>query len=176
MYIRTLSKDAAANPMSYHLGSVWPHDNAIIASGLRRYGHDDEAVRVFDAVFEAASSLAGYRLPELFCGYDRIASEDRPISYPVACSPQAWAAGALPHALWNLIGLRADALARRLVIERPRLPQVLQWLEVNRLAVGSARVDLRFQQAGDSRVEVESTVREGLLTVQCVDEMKEGGT
>jgi glycogen debranching enzyme len=88
--IRTLSSDAAAyNPMGYHRGSVWPHDNGIIIEGLRRYGHDDAALRVFDALYDAASHVRAYRLPELYCGFARRESGDRPLHYPVACSPQA---------------------------------------------------------------------------------------
>ena len=172
--VRTLSREAAAyNPMSYHLGSVWPHDNAIIVSGFRRYGHDVQAVRVFDALFDAAVNLRGHRLPELFCGHDRRVSEERPISYPVACSPQAWASGALPHALWNLLGLRADALRGRLTVQRPRLPQALAWLEVHGLAVGAARVDLRFERGADEAVRVDAKVGEGDLEVERVDEIRE---
>lgn len=89
--IRTLSAEAKAyNPMSYHLGSVWPHDNSLIVNGFRLYDRDAAALRVFDALFDAASNFQGYRLPELFSGYDRSESEQRPIAYPVACSPQAW--------------------------------------------------------------------------------------
>ncbi|MGH7359795.1 MAG: amylo-alpha-1,6-glucosidase, partial [Candidatus Rokuibacteriota bacterium] len=97
--IRTLSAESRAyNPMSYHLGSVWPHDNSLILAGFRRYGLDAAALRLFDGLFDAASNFRDYRLPELFCGYRREESADRPIPYPVACSPQAWAAGALPYA------------------------------------------------------------------------------
>jgi glycogen debranching enzyme len=172
--IRTLSSRAAAyNPMSYHLGSVWPHDNALAVSGFRRYGHDAQAVRVFDAVLDAAVNLRGHRLPELFCGHDRSVSEERPISYPVACSPQAWAAGALPHALWNLLGLRPDALAARLTVQRPRLPRGVDWLEMHGLAIGRARVDLRFERDADDHVRLDAKVGAGDLEVQCVDEMRE---
>jgi glycogen debranching enzyme len=166
--IRTLSSDAVAyNPMSYHLGSVWPHDNALILSGLRRYGHDDAALKIFDAIFDAASYFREYRLPELFCGFARHESRPQPVRYPVACSPQAWAAGALPHALWNLLGLEPDAQDEVLVIDRPRLPVWLDWVELSDLRVGAARLDLRFQRAGaDGAVVVEPRVREGSLRVE----------
>ncbi|MGH7312271.1 MAG: MGH1-like glycoside hydrolase domain-containing protein, partial [Candidatus Rokuibacteriota bacterium] len=166
--IRTLSSRAAAyNPMSYHLGSVWPHDNALILSGFRRYGHDEAALRVFDAIFDAASNFRGYRLPELYCGHDRSESEDRPIRYPVACSPQAWAAGALPHALWSLLGLEPDALAGRLLVRRPRLPAWLEWVELSDVRVGQARVSLRFQRKGDGgEVGLDASVREGTLNIR----------
>jgi glycogen debranching enzyme len=144
-----LSDEAPAyNPMSYHLGSVWPHDNSLILAGFRRYDHDEPALRVFDALFNAASSLRVYRLPELFCGYDRNQSEHRPIPYPVACSPQAWAAASLPYALWNLLGLWPDTARRRLEIRRPRLPEWLGHLELQGIQVGSARIDLQFLRRG----------------------------
>src|SRR5262249_55794389 len=108
--IRTLSKAAAAyNPMGYHLRSVGPHHHSIILAGLRRYGHDEPALRVFDALFDAATNSPNYQLPELYCGYDRTDSEHRPVGYPVACRPQAWASASLPYALWNLLGLSPDA-------------------------------------------------------------------
>src|SRR5204862_86542 len=113
--IRTLSSASTAyNPISYHLGSVWPHDNALIAAGFWRYAQEGAALRVFDALYQAATAFRHYRLPELYAGYGRSEAEARPVSYPVACSPQAWAAGAIPHALWNLLGLRPAALEHRL--------------------------------------------------------------
>jgi len=87
------------------------------------------------------------------------------VSYPVACSPQAWAAGAIPHALWNLLGLRAAALEHRLDVVRPRLPAWLEWLEIRDLRVGDARADLRFDRRADGRAEVAAEVRAGRLTV-----------
>jgi glycogen debranching enzyme len=165
--IRTLSSDAVAyNPMSYHLGSVWPHDNALVIAGFRRYGRDAHALRVFDALFDAATRFRHYRLPELFAGYARTESEEEPVRYPVACSPQAWAAGALPHALWNLLGLRADAPDTTLRVVRPRLPGWLEWLELVDLKVGAARVDLRFQRAADGALDVKASVRAGTLRVE----------
>ena len=164
--IRTLSNTSVAyNPISYHLGSVWPHDNGLIAAGFCRYDQEDAALRVFDALYQAATAFRHYRLPELYAGYARSESEDRPVSYPVACSPQAWAAGAIPHALWNLLGLRAAALEHRLDVVRPRLPAWLDWLEIHGLRVGDARADLRFDRRSDGRVEVTAQVRAGQLTV-----------
>ncbi|MGH7278250.1 MAG: amylo-alpha-1,6-glucosidase, partial [Candidatus Rokuibacteriota bacterium] len=171
--IRTLSSGARAyNPMSYHLGSVWPHDNALILAGFLRYGHADAACRIFDAVFDAAASFRNYRLPELYCGYARKESPEQPIPYPVACSPQAWAAGALPHALWNLLGLRPDAPAHRLAIVRPRLPAWLEWLEIEDVRVGDARATLRFERSGpDSTLRVVASVHEGTLAVEQSEEL-----
>jgi glycogen debranching enzyme len=166
--IRTLASTARAyNPMSYHLGSVWPHDNGLILAGFRRYGHDDAALRLFDGLFDAASNLRSFRLPELFCGFRREDDTHAPVRYPVACSPQAWAAGALPHALWNLLGLSADAPAGRLTVRRPRLPRWLARVELNGMRVGEATVDLRFSRRDDGdAVDVDAKVREGEVAVE----------
>jgi glycogen debranching enzyme len=167
--IRTLSTDAVAyNPISYHLGSVWPHDNGLIAAGLCRYGHGAAARRVFSALFDAAAGFRDYRLPELYCGYPRRDDEERPVRYPVACSPQAWAAGALPHVLWNLLGLRADALGGRLRVVHPCLPDQVDWLDLHGIKVGRADVDLRFERAGEA-IAVQWTVRGEGVQVERAD-------
>ena len=170
--IRTLSSGAASyNPMSYHLGSVWPHDNSLILAGLRRYGQDEPALRVFDALFDAATSSRGYRLPELYCGYDRSESEHQPVGYPVACSPQAWASASLPYALWHLLGLWPDAASRKLQVRRPRLPTWLGALQIQGMQVGGARVDLRFERRGDDgQLDVKASLREGELDVDHTEE------
>src|SRR5262245_27544756 len=168
--IRTLSSQVCAyNPIGYHLGSVWPHDNAIVLAGFRRYGLEEQACRVFQAIFDAASHFRAFRLPELYSGYDRRESQDRPVRYQVACSPQAWAAGALPHALASLLGLRADALAGRLTIQRPRLPESLTWLTLERLRVGHASVDLRYVRKNHADVDVTWHVRDGALDIERTD-------
>ena len=166
--IRTLAAGAVAyNPVSYHLGSVWPHDNGLIASGLCRYGQHDAALRILTALFEAAAGASEARLPELFCGYPRRQDEPQPVRYPVACRPQAWAAGAIPHVLWNLLGLRANALAGRLELADPRLPSWLEWLEIGGLRVGEAVLDLRFERADDrGRAEARWKLRSGELDVR----------
>jgi glycogen debranching enzyme len=144
--IRTLSShEKRFNPVSYHLGSVWPHDNGLFLAGARRYGADDAACRVFEGLFDAAVHLPGFRLPELFCGYQRHGQQP-PVPYPHASAPQAWAAAALPHGLWSLLGLRPDALRHRLVIVRPVLPRFLEWVELNGLRVADAVVNLRFER------------------------------
>ena len=153
--IRTLAATSAVfNPLSYHLGSVWPHDNSLIVGGLRRYGHDDAAQRVFAALYQAAASFRDQRVPELYCGYERDPAEASPVGYPVACSPQAWAAGALPYALWQILGLRARTLEHKLIVARPRLPDPVQWLEIHGLTVGDASVDLRFERREGGAVDV----------------------
>ena len=169
--VRTLSSDAVAyNPMSYHRGSVWPHDNALIVSGLVRYGLVEPAQKIFDGLFEAATRFRDFRLPELFCGYPRSDAETEPVQYPVACSPQAWAAGALPHAIFRLLGLRAEAPAGMLHVLCPRLPTGVNELDVEGVRVGEACVDLRFQRRDDAgAAEVNSRVREGRVTVRVSD-------
>ncbi|MEA2333186.1 MAG: hypothetical protein QOH58_3324 [Thermoleophilaceae bacterium] len=147
--IRTLADGHPGyNPIGYHTGSVWPHDNALIACGLREYGLDDDFERLFGTLLEASSQFADYRLPELFGGHDRIPGES-PVPYPVACRPQAWAAGSIPHLLATGLGLRADGLARRLHLARPTMPSWLDWAELRGLRVAGASVDLRFERSGD---------------------------
>jgi glycogen debranching enzyme len=167
--IRTLcARERAYNPVSYHLGSVWPHDNALILAGFRRYGLDAEALRVFDALLDAAIEFRG-RLPELFCGFPRRLNES-PVPYPASSSPQAWAAGALPHGLWNLLGLRPNALEHRLSIVRPVLPERLEWLTLAGLCVGEAVVDLRFERRAD-RVAASADVRQGRVDIHLIDDI-----
>ena len=146
--IRTLAEgEAGYNPVGYHLGTVWPHDTAIIAFGLRKYAFDEDFTRVFEALLEAASNAGGYRLPELFAGFSRTEFET-PVPYPVACQPQAWAAGAIPYLVTGALGLVPDALHKRLRIRRPLLPRWLNRVEVRGLRIAGARVDLVFERAG----------------------------
>jgi glycogen debranching enzyme len=150
--IRTLAAgEAAFNPVGYHLGSVWPHDTALIAVGLRKYGFDEDFNRTFEALLEAASHSAGYRLPELYAGFSR-GEFATPVPYPVACQPQAWAAGAIPYMLKSGLGLNADALANRLRILRPSLPRWVNRVEVRGLRVAESSVDLLFERAGTGSV------------------------
>jgi glycogen debranching enzyme len=146
--IRTLSSEARAyNPIGYHLGTVWPHDNGLIAEGFRRYGLDDEADRLFAGLVEAATDFPDQRLPECFAGFGRDAFAS-PVRYPVACHPQAWAAGAVPHLLTACLGLLPNGFEGRLRVVRPRLPRFVDALEVRGLRVGSGSVDLAFQRDG----------------------------
>jgi glycogen debranching enzyme len=146
--IRTLGRgEAGYNPVGYHLGTVWPHDTAIIGGGLRRYGFDEEFIAVFEGMLEAASHMDEYRLPELFAGFSRKQYE-APVPYPVACHPQAWAAGAIPYMLISGLGLRADGLHRRLRVRRPSLPHWVNRVEVMGLAIADGRVDLLFERTG----------------------------
>jgi glycogen debranching enzyme len=146
--VRTLSSECPAfNPMSYHNGSVWPHDNAIIASGMKRYGHDDAATRIATALFEVSCSARDFRLPELYCGFDR-SERASVVAYPVACIPQAWAAAAPLLLLQTMLGISADAPARALRIERPILPDWLGRIRLDGLRVGDASVRLAFDRDG----------------------------
>jgi glycogen debranching enzyme len=135
---------------------VWPHDNALFAAGLRRYGFDAAFLRVFEDVLDAVAGFPGLRLPELFAGFSRSDYED-PVPYPVACRPQAWAAGALPFMLVAGLGLVPRALERKLRIRRPSLPRQLNRLALHGLRVGDARVDLLFERVGPQRDHVALT-------------------
>ena len=147
--IRTLScKENYFNPMSYHCGSVWPHDNAIIGYGMARYGFHREATMVFQALYDAALHFREYRLPELFCGIERQYKSD-PVHYPVSCSPQAWAAGAPFLLLTGLLGLRPNADRGELAIVDPHLPPFLQTLRIENLRIGSSRIALDFKRDGE---------------------------
>jgi glycogen debranching enzyme len=142
--IRTLATgEQRYNPMSYHNGSIWPHDNAILAAGLAEYGMKHEAARILEAMFHAARFMNLTRLPELFCGFPRDADQG-PTLYPVACSPQAWASGAVFMLLGALLGLEIDAADERVVLRHAYLPPFLQNLEVRGLRVGRATIDLRL--------------------------------
>lgn len=165
--IRTLSsREQRYNPLSYQLGSVWPHDNALILAGLKRYGCLTEAERVFAALQDAAGGLRGHRLPELYAGLARGPDERHPVRYPVACSPQAWAAAAMPYALVSLLGLEPDAPARRLRIVDPRLPPHVDHLSLSDVRVGEAIADLSFLRTSDNNVAVSWLMRRGPLIVE----------
>jgi glycogen debranching enzyme len=162
--VRTLSsRDRSYNPIDYQVGRVWPHDNAFIVEGACRHGLHHEAERIFEGIMAAAFRFRDFRLPEVFAGFDRdYASE--PVEYPVACNPQAWAAGAVPAMLSSLLGLQPEAFERRLVIRHPHLPQSIDWAELRGLAVGGSQVDLRYERsAGGTLVAV--TRRSGDVTV-----------
>lgn len=146
--IRTLSKSSPAyNPMGYHLGSVWPHGNVIAASGLKRYGMIDATERIAAALFEAAMTTRTNRLDELYCGFDRRPGLP-PVSYPVACSPQAWAAAVPIMLVQALLGISADAPSNVLTVNQPSLPSWLGRVEVNNLTVGDSEVSMNFNRDG----------------------------
>jgi glycogen debranching enzyme len=165
--VRTLGTgEVRYNPMSYHNGSIWPHDNALICEGLARYGQVDAALALLGAAFDTSLHFADARLPELFCGFPRRAGEE-PTRYPVACSPQAWAAGAVFGMLAGCLGLTIDAHERRVQLRSPRLPAFVDWLRVEGISVSGGAVDLLLQRYKDS-VGVEVTRREGGVEVSVV--------
>lgn len=151
--IRTLSsKEQRYNPLGYHNGTVWPHDNAIIAMGLRKYGFINEMSLLFTGMYEAAKAFEDYRLPECFGGLTR-SEYGIPVKYPVACSPQAWASGTVPFMLIASLGIAPDALNNRLIINKPHLPSWLDNVQFNSVKVGNTLTDLNFR-----RVEEETLV------------------
>lgn len=146
--LRTLALgEVRFNPMSYHNGSVWPHDTALCAAGMARYGDRAAAVRLMRGMFEAAVHF-DLRLPELFCGFPR-AQGSTPVAYPVACLPQAWAAGSAFMLLQACLGVEIDGWRGEIRVERPALPLGIDHLLVRRIAVNERRVDLVFQRQGD---------------------------
>jgi glycogen debranching enzyme len=155
--LRTLSEGYPSyNPMSYHNGSIWPHDNSIVVAGLRRYGCDQEAQQVITQIYEASRFFRYSRLPELYCGFKRDTTyQSGPAEYPVSCSPQAWAAGASILFAQAMLGLEADAHQERLRI-RPSLPDWLNTMRVSNLRIGNKRVELIVEKR-DGRHDVAIT-------------------
>ncbi|MBE9212480.1 amylo-alpha-1,6-glucosidase [Plectonema cf. radiosum LEGE 06105] len=148
--IRTLSSlSPAYNPMGYHIGSVWPHDNAIIAMGLRSLGLVDQALELFQGLFDMTSMQPYQRPPELFCGYERNGDE-APVRYPVACTPQAWATGSIFQLLQMMVNLVPDAPNNCLRIIDPALPESINSLSFHNLRVGSTILDLEFERSGST--------------------------
>jgi glycogen debranching enzyme len=165
--VRTYAADQPGfNPFGYHTGTVWPHDTSLTAAGLKRYGFQDEANRIVGDVFEAAQHFEAFRLPELFCGFDREAAP-MPVPYPVACSPQAWSAGATFMFLRTMLGLRAHADRRELELLRPNLPDWLGKVTVTNLRIGDASVDLLFHRwRGTTSAEVLRKVGDVSVTIR----------
>ncbi len=187
--IRTLSSaEQAYNPISYHNGSVWPHDNSLIVGGLYAIGLNRQAHRVFQGMFEAAKCQPSLRLPELFCGFSKdnpfpspekivdvsltrapsnsSLRQVKPVWYPVSCAPQAWAAAAPISMLASSLGLRAHALEKKLCIESPDLPPFLNTVEVSGLTVGDATVSLRFSRSKNNNIVCSVLSKHGELRVE----------
>lgn len=142
--IRTLSEgEVRYNPMAYHNGSVWPHDNALIAAGFARYGLTAAALTVFQGMYDAALYFDLNRMPELFCGFPRQAGEG-PVLYPVACAPQSWAAASVFLLFQSAIGLSIDGIRGRVTLVRPALPEFIDEVEIGNLRVAGSRIDLRL--------------------------------
>lgn len=148
--IRTLSSlSPAYNPMGYHIGSVWPHDNSLIALGLRSLGLTDQALELSQGLFDMTQRQPYQRPPELFCGYERTNGND-PVQYPVACSPQAWATGSIFQLVHMMINLVPDAPNNCLRIIDPALPESLNRLSMHNLRVGTTMLDLEFERSGST--------------------------
>jgi glycogen debranching enzyme len=158
--LRTLAAgERRYNPLNYHNGSVWPQDTALAAMGLRRYGLTGEFLDLATALFETSQHFEGSRLPELFCGLPRVEGHG-PTRHPVACSPQAPAAGVAFQLVTGILGLVPDAAANQLTLQRPQLPEWLRWIELHDLRVGGSRLSLRLSQGRESAA-VELLNREG---------------
>ena len=163
--VRTVSAaEKRYNPMSYHNGSVWPHDNAIIGSGFGRYGMHEKALQVLTAMYDASSEVDLHRLPELFCGFHRRGNSGTPILYPVACAPQAWAAGAVYMLLCACLGMKIDAGERFVQFENPQLPAGVSELEIRALQVADASADLLIRRHSRG-IDVEVLEKRGQLEV-----------
>lgn len=161
--IRTVALTASRyNPISYHNGSVWPHDNALIALGMARYGLKEPVLRVFTGLFDAASYWEPRRLPELFCGFPR--HRMAPTMYPVACSPQAWASAAIFALVQASLGLQFDHCAGEIRFDRPRLPDFLERLHLRGLRLGDGEADVLFHRL-DGEVAATVTRRRGGVRV-----------
>jgi glycogen debranching enzyme len=146
--LRTLAEgEARYNPMSYHNGSIWPHDSALCTAGIARYGGRNDAVGLLRAAFETAVHF-DMRLPELFCGFPR-RNGTAPVPYPVACLPQAWAAGSAMMLLQACLGVEVDHARAGIVVDRPQLPARIDEVVIRQLAIGDHRVDLAFRRAGE---------------------------
>jgi glycogen debranching enzyme len=147
--IRTVARDQSRyNPMSYHNGSIWPHDNALIALGFGRFGFKAAVDRIFAGMLEAATYMEFQRLPELFCGFRRRSSRG-PTLYPVACSPQAWSSAAPFALLQALLGFEFDPDANEIRLRNPHLPDFIDAISIKHLCLGDASVDLALHGRGD---------------------------
>jgi glycogen debranching enzyme len=166
--IRTVARgEARYNPMSYHNGSIWPHDNALIALGLARYGHKEAVEMLFGGLFAAGTYMDLRRLPELFCGFQRQHGHG-PTLYPVACSPQAWASAATFTLLEASLGLEFDPFEGEIRLCNPRLPAFLDEVTVRDLQLGSSRVDLRVRRHSGNTVSLDAPRINGGIRISVV--------
>jgi glycogen debranching enzyme len=165
--IRTVAREERRyNPMSYHNGSVWPHDNALIAAGFARYGYKTAIDRVFKGLFDAASYMDLRRLPELYCGFLR-GRQRGPTLYPVACSPQAWAAGTPLMLLHSSLGLEFDQERDEILLRKPRLPAFLEEVKLSNLRLGQSTVDLMLRRHGND-VSIQVLRNDGQIRIAAV--------
>ena len=165
--IRTVALgEVRYNPMSYHDGSIWPHDNALIALGMARYGLKRSVAHLFKGLFDAASYMDLRRLPELFCGFRRERRRG-PVLYPVACAPQAWASATAFTLLEAALGLEFDAARGEIRLRDPRLPEFLNEVVLRDLQLGPSSVDLRVRRHGEE-VSLEVLRTRGQIQVSIV--------
>jgi glycogen debranching enzyme len=165
--IRTVAREEPRyNPMSYHNGSVWPHDNSLIAAGFARYGHKNAIDRVFKGLFDAATYMDLRRIPELYCGFQR-GRERGPTLYPVACSPQAWSAGTPLLLLQSSLGLEFNPDRNEILLRKPRLPSFLEEVTLSNLRLGQSVVDLMLCRHG-TEVSLQVLRNEGQIMVAAV--------
>lgn len=152
--VRTVAVgESRYNPMSYHNGTVWPHDCSLVAAGLSRYGRKEWAGRILTGMFDVACRLPEFRMPELLCGFPRRAGEG-PVCFPSACTPQAWASGAVFLMLQSVLGLEIDAVNKLLKVTEPHLPAWLDHVLVEDLSIAGARASLLFHRKNNA-VEVD---------------------
>jgi glycogen debranching enzyme len=169
--IRTIGTDELRyNPMSYHNGSIWPHDNAMIAFGLAKYGFIEEVNRVLEAMFDVTMYVDAQRLPELFCGFEKRKSEG-PTAYPVACSPQAWAVGSVYLLLQACLGIKIDAKANTIYFYKPDLPDFLKEITIANLRVNNSNVVLQVRK-NIGEVTVHLLHRDGDVKIDVIEEYR----
>jgi len=166
--IRTLSsREKRYNPMSYHNGSVWPHDNSLIAMGFARYGMQREACLVLEGIYESSRHLQLQRMPELFCGFHRREDGSGPTLYPVACAPQAWAAGSAYLLLQACLGMRVSTPKKEVWFSRPTLPKMMREVHIENLRLGDARVSILLRR-NDHGVSIEAEHTDGVRVYELV--------
>lgn len=150
--IRTLANsERRYNPMGYHLGTIWPHDNSFLAAGFCKYGFGDRAHKLFTGILSAAQHFEHHRLPEVFCGFSKKEYEV-PVRYPVACHPQAWAAGSVPFFLQSLLGLSPNALENKLFITDPVLPDAVHYVKLSGIKIAKESVEVEFERQKDGSI------------------------
>ena len=165
--VRTVAaSEVGYNPMGYHTGSVWPHDNALIASGLARYGYGEKALQLLTGQFQAGMHFELHRMPELFCGFAQDSGES-PVLYPVACAPQSWSAASVFLLFQACLGLEISGVERQIYFTRPQLPASLGELRIHNLEVAGSTIDLRLVKQ-EHNVEVNVIRRGGDIQVMVI--------
>jgi glycogen debranching enzyme len=163
--VRTVdSAEARYNPMSYHNGSIWPHDNALVAMGFAAYGLQVQALAILNGMHAAGIHVELNRLPELFCGFHKRSDGGGPTLYPVACAPQAWAAASVYGLLQASLGLTIDAARRKIEVRNPQLPSAVNELRIQNLAIGDSSIDFSIFREGSS-FKVRASRLNGSLTL-----------